>query len=382
MPTILGWVVVIALLATGPAVQRVPLLDVRLVTTQLRGPVAIVGDPGDANRFFVVERFGRVMLVEGDTVQPEPLLDLSEVVESSGVEQGLLGIVLHPDFPRNGRIFLFLTDRLQRMVVVEYQLARAALRIDRSTQREILAVPDPDPFHNGGQLSFGPDGYLYVAIGDGGELKNGWRDGRDLNSLLGKILRIDVDTPPGPGRGYAIPADNPFVDVPRARPEVWVRGLRNPWRFSFDTVTDTVWIADVGQHTWEEVNRLPRTRAFGANFGWSGMEGTDCYQATSCDRSGITAPVVTYPHAAGNCAVVGGFVYRGPGERLDGQYLVGDYCSGRIWTIGEDRTYMVEQVNTELRITSFGSSSDGSAYLVAEGGQLLRIVPRPGGART
>jgi glucose/arabinose dehydrogenase len=317
------------------------------------------------------------MLVEDGTVRAEPLLDVIVDVESTGLEQGLLGIALHPGFPANGRLFIYLTDRASRMVLLEYHMAAGGSVVDPISRREILAIHDPDQFHNGGQLAFGPDGFLYVGIGDGGLLKSGWRDGRDPGSLLGKILRIDVDASHAPGLAYAIPPDNPYVSVPGARPEVWAVGLRNPWRFAFDAPSGELWIADVGQHTWEEINALPWSDAAGANFGWSGMEGNACYQATTCDRSGITLPVAAYKHGAGDCAVIGGFVYRGPGSSLTGHYLMGDYCSGRIWAIGPGDRQMVLQLDTDLIITSFGTGADGSAYVTAQGGQLLRIIPRP-----
>ncbi len=371
--TILGWVVLLALII-GPAGRVEPLLALQLVTGGLDTPVALVGDPGDKQRLFVVERPGRLMLVEDGAIRTEPLLDLTEMIESAAPEQGLLGIALDPAFPDNGRLFLYLTDRQSRMVLLEYQMGPDRSVVDPDSRREVLAIPDPNPFHNGGQLAFGPDGYLYIGVGDGGLLPNGWRDGRDPGSLLGKILRIDVNAPPDPGLAYAIPADNPYVGVAGARAEVWSIGLRNPWRFAFDAPSGELWIADVGQLKWEEVNALPWRDAAGANFGWNGMEGNDCFQATTCDRSGVVAPIAVYSHRDGNCAVIGGSVYRGPATRLTGQYLLGDYCSGRIWTIGPSDRQMVLQLDTDLLITSFGAVADGTAYLTGQGGQLMRIV--------
>lgn len=374
--TILGWVVFLSFLV-GPALRQEPLLDLQPITGGLDIPVALAGDPSDPSRLFVVERPGRLMLVEDGVVRAEPMLDLTDVVESKALEQGLLGIVLDPAFPQNGRLFLWLTDRLSRMVLLEYHMAAERSVVDPDSRHEILAIPDPDPFHNGGQLAFGPDGYLYIGVGDGGLLPNGWRDGRDPGSLLGKILRIDVSSPPDPGLAYAIPTDNPYVGVAGARPEVWVIGLRNPWRFAFDPPSGELWIADVGQRKWEEVDALPWADAAGANFGWKALEGNVCFEATTCDRSGLVAPRAVYSHFGGNCAVIGGFVYRGPGGRLNGQYLMGDYCSGRIWTIAPGKSEMVLQSETGLLLTSFGVGADGTAYVTAEGGQLLRINPIP-----
>jgi len=374
--TILGWLVLLSLLI-GPALRQEPLLDLRLMTDGLDIPVALAGDPSDPGRLFVVERPGRLMLVEDGVIRPEPMLDLTDVVESEALEQGLLGIVLDPGFAQNGRLFLYLTDRMSRMVLLEYHMAPDGVVVDPASRREILAIPDPDPFHNGGQLAFGPDGYLYIGIGDGGLLPNGWRDGRDPGTLLGKILRIDVNGPPDPGLAYAVPPDNPYVGVAGARAEVWVIGLRNPWRFAFDPPSGELWIADVGQLKWEEVDVVPWADAAGSNFGWNALEGNVCFEATTCDRTGLVAPRAVYSHKGGNCAVIGGFVYRGPGGRLNGQYLMGDYCSGRIWTIGAGETAMVLQAETGLQLTSFGMGADGTAYVTAQGGQLLRVNPIP-----
>lgn len=371
-----AWVVLLGALAIPGDLRAEPLLALQVVTDDLDEPVAVVGDPGDPARLFVLERKGRLVVVEVGTLRARPLLDLTDEVDADGLEQGLLGIALHPDFAVNGRIFLYLTDRASRMVLLEFQVAADGSRVEAASRRELLAIPDPDPFHNGGQLAFGPDGRLYVGVGDGGLLPNGFRDGRDPGSLLGKILRLDVDAPPDDGLAYAIPSDNPYREMAGARGEVWAIGLRNPWRFAFDEPTGTLWVADVGQRKWEEINALPWTDAAGANFGWKLTEGRVCFGAETCDRSGIVMPVAVYAHAEGNCAVIGGFVYHGPGGRLDGQYLAGDYCSGRIWTIGPGMSEMVLQRDTELEITSFGAGADGSAYVTGQAGELMRIVPR------
>lgn len=374
---ILAWIVVLGSLAVSGDLRARPLLDVETVTDGLGDLVAVVGDPSDASLLIVLQRGGKVLAVSNGAARDEPLLDLTGEVAAGGLEQGLLGIALHPDFAHNGRLFLYLTDRASRMVLLEFRMDRDGSSVDPASRREILAIPDPDPFHNGGQLAFGPDGLLYVGIGDGGLLEGGFRDGRDPASLLGKILRLDVDSSADPGLAYAIPPDNPYVDVAGARPEVWAIGLRNPWRFAFDDPTGNLWIADVGQRKWEEVNALPWTDAAGADFGWKLTEGLVCFGAATCDRSDLVLPIAVYPHAAGNCAVIGGFVYHGPAGRLDGQYLVGDYCSGRIWTIAPGRREMVLQQDTELQITSFGEGADGSAYVTGQAGELLRIVGIP-----
>ena len=373
---IAAWVVLLGALAISGDLRAEPLLTLEIVNDELDDPVAVVGDPDDPSRLFVLERAGRLIVVVDGTPLAEPLLDLTAEVDADEPEQGLLGIALHPDFADNGRLFLYLTDRAGRMVLVEFRMAADGSSVDPGSMREVLAIPDPDPYHNGGQLAFGPDGRLYVGVGDGGLLENGFRDGRDPGSLLGKILRLDVDAPTQSGLAYAVPPDNPFLGVAGGRGEVWAIGLRNPWRFAFDESTATLWVADVGQRKWEEVNAIPFSDAAGADFGWKLMEGRVCFGAETCDRSRVVAPIAVYPHSQGNCAVIGGFVYRGPGGRLDGQYLVGDYCSGRIWTIAPGRTQMVLQQETDLQITSFGEGADGSAYVTGQAGELMRIIPR------
>jgi glucose/arabinose dehydrogenase len=370
-----AWIILIPLWLVGPGTRDEPLFSLELVTDALNEPVGIVGDPGDPSRLLVVERSGQLVVVDHHAVRPEPLLDLTGEVESGGAEQGLLGIALDPAFAETGRLFLYETDRNARMVVLEFAVSPDLSAANAASRREIIAIPDPDPFHNGGQLLFGPDQRLYVGVGDGGLLQGGWRDGRDPGSLLGKLLRLDVDSDPGPGLGYAIPADNPFVGVDGARGEVWAIGLRNPWRFAFDSEAGDLWVADVGQVMWEEVNRIAWTDAAGANFGWNETEGPVCFQAGSCDRSGLVAPIAVYQHRRGNCAVIGGLVYHGPVERLEGQYLMGDYCSGRVWTISPGERDMILQEDTDLVITTFGTGADGSAYVASQDGRLMKIVP-------
>ena len=360
------------ILLIGPPSRREPILRLELVTDTLQEPVAMAGDPNDPDRLFVVERAGLLVLVEQGVRSAEPLLDLRDLVLADGLEQGLLGIALHPQFTSNGRAFVYYTSPTDEMVLAEYALDPVTGHAVTPGGRILLAIPDPNPFHNGGQLAFGPDGYLYVGVGDGGLLADGWRDGRDPGNLLGKILRLDVDSPPAPGLEYAIPPDNPFVDVEGARPELWAIGLRNPWRFAFDEPTSTLWIADVGQLKWEELNMVPLGSG-GLNFGWNLYEGRQCFERESCDPSGVTIPVVVYPHSQANCAIVGGLVYRGPEGRLDGQYLLGDYCSGRLWTVGPGEQSLALQLDTDLMITSFGLGADGNAYVLAQGGQLLRV---------
>ena len=375
LPVLVTLGVIAALVLTGPPQRDRPIMALEPVLTGLEEPTGLVGDPEDPGRLYVIEKAGRIRLVQDGTIGPD-VIDLSADVEASGLEQGLLGIALHPDFAANRHAFVWYTDRRERMVLEELRIGTDGLAVAGS-RRGVLAIPDPEEFHNGGQLLFLPDGTLLIGVGDGGLLEGGWRDGRDPASLLGKILRIDVDVVASRGRdpGYAVPPDNPFLSDPEARPDVWAIGLRNPWRFTYDAVTGDLWLADVGQLKWEEINRLPLADAAGANFGWNLYEGRQCFERPACDPEGVTFPLVVYAHDAGNCAVVGGPVYRGPVSRLNGQFLAADYCSGRIWTVSSSgRPELTLQLDTDLLITSFGVGADGSVYVTGQGGELLEVV--------
>lgn len=321
-------------------------------------------------RLFVVEQVGRIRVAVDGELLDEPFLDISDRIVSGG-EQGLLGLAFHPGYERNGRFFVNYTDEAGDTVVSQF---RAEPDSDRAFGSEIvlLKIDQPYPNHNGGHLAFGPDGYLYIATGDGGSAGDPQNNGQSLDTLLGKLLRIDVDR----GRPYAIPEDNPFADG-GGEPEIWAYGLRNPWRFSFDS--DQIWIADVGQEALEEVNRR-RADEPGVNYGWNVTEGTDCYAAGDCDRSGLVEPVAEYSHEDG-CSITGGFVYRGQRfADMQGGYFFGDFCSGTIWSIPSDvteRTRPVEMLDSGRSISSFGLDEDGELYLVDMGaGQVLRVSDR------
>jgi glucose/arabinose dehydrogenase len=312
---------------------------------------------------------GRIRIVRDGRLVKEPFVDVSGSVTAGG-EQGLLGLAFHPDYEVNGRFFVNYTDLEGDTVVAEYGSDPASAAADPGSERVLLEIEQPFSNHNGGALEFGPDGYLYIATGDGGSGGDPFGNGQSLSTLLGKMLRIDVDGP----SPYGIPADNPFA-ASDARREIWAYGLRNPWRFSFDE--RTMWIADVGQGSFEEINRMPVTRA-GVNYGWNIMEGPDCYESSSCDRSGLARPITWYTHDEG-CSVTGGYVYRGESfPQLQGTYIFGDYCSGGIWGVDADgpaRQRPVKLLQTDRSISSFGLDERNELYLTDIGsGEVLQVT--------
>ena len=337
-------------------------------------PVQVI-DAGDgSDRLFVVEQPGRVRIVREGQVLPEPFLDISELVSCCG-ERGLLSVVFHPDYRDNGLLFVDYTDANGDTVVARYRVSASdPNRADPASAEMILTVDQPAANHNGGLLLFGPkDSYLYVGLGDGGG-GNG-QNGQDLSTVLGKILRIDVDGTSG-GLPYAIPPDNPFVDQPGARPEIWVLGLRNPWRFSFDRVTGDLWIGDVGSATYEEVNVQPAASPGGENYGWNLMEGSECRADGGCE--GFVTPVSGFDRDEG-CVVTGGYTYRGTAIlEMEGVYLFADYCGGQVWGLVPDASNAwtrLGPVETGLRISSFGEDATGELYVVDIEGAVYRLGP-------
>ncbi len=356
-------------------------LSVSKVVEGLTAPVFITGAGTGDGRLYVVEQGGRIRVVEPDgSFRPEPFLDLSDRI-SSGGERGLLGLAFHPRYASNGRFHVDYTDRDGNTVVSELQRSASdPLRADPASERVLLRIEQPYANHNGGMVAFGPDGYLYVGMGDGGSGGDPENRAQDPTKLLGKVLRIDVDRT-GDGTPYAIPTDNPFADSGGGRPEIWALGVRNPWRFSFDRKSGDLWIGDVGQGAWEEVHRATKATGGGrgANYGWRLMEGLACYDPSEgCPTAGLTLPVAVYGHDAG-CAVTGGYVYRGAGSpALTGGYLFGDYCSGRIWALdaaGADRQDPALLLESGLSISSFGEDDDGELYVTDLGeGALYRLA--------
>lgn len=326
---------------------------------------------------FVASKDGRIWILKGGVAAPDPLLDLRRLV-SGGGEQGLLGITVHPAFPEDPRVFVDYTDVNGNTVVASYRISTAnPERLDSASETRIITVDQPYANHNGGALAFGPDGKLYVGLGDGGGGGDPLGNGQRLDSLLGKVLRLNVDGASGGPAAYSIPADNPFVSNSEARPEIWLTGLRNPWRMAFDRVTGDLWIGDVGEADWEEID-VARGGIGGINFGWNVMEGAHCFAPKSgCSTAGLTFPVTEYGHDLG-CTVIGGAVYRGQAQPLlVGGYVLADYCSGRMWAIAATNDGPVDPIRVGTAgagIVAFGEDAAGELFAANLDGTISRVV--------
>ncbi|OGW41395.1 MAG: glucose dehydrogenase [Nitrospirae bacterium GWD2_57_9] len=340
-------------------------------------PVHITAAGDGSNRLFVVEQQGTIRIIRNGTVLPAPFLDISSRVLSGG-ERGLLSVVFPPGYgsARNYFYVNYTRNEGGDTVVARYGTTANQDQADGGSEQQLLVVAQPFPNHNGGQLAFGPDRFLYIGMGDGGSADDPNRNGQNPGVLLGKILRIDVETRLD---AYTIPGTNPFASRPGYRPEIWALGLRNPWRFSFDRLTGDLYMADVGQDKYEEVNFQPAASTGGENYGWNIMEGRHCFKAATCDRSGLTLPIVEYEtHSGGSCSVTGGFVYRGAEfSSLQGVYVYGDFCSGRIWGLRRTGSTVTNRLILEsgLAISSFGEDEAGNLYVADLGkGDIYKIV--------
>ncbi len=346
-----------------------------LVVSGLSFPVDLQTPDDNTGRLFVVEQTGAIRIIANGSLLPTPFLDISSKVDAGG-EKGLLGVAFHPNYTQIPRFYLNY-DRLfggqMQTVIAEYQVsATDPNQADPATERILLTVNQPFPNHKGGQLAFGLDGFLYIGLGDGGGAGDPRGNGQNLLTLLGKMLRIDVDHT-SPGLQYAIPGDNPFVSGGGLL-EIWAYGLRNPWRFSFDRSTGRLFCADVGQNAFEEVNLLQK----GGNFGWNIMEGAHCFNPPSgCNMSGLMLPIAEYSHSEGE-AVIGGYVYRGSAiPALAGTYIFGDFSTGKMWNLREGppaawtRTQLL---SSGRNISSFGQDAAGEIYVVDYGGSVLKLV--------
>jgi glucose/arabinose dehydrogenase len=340
-----------------------------------QSPLLLVDDPATRGEAYVVEQGGRVWRVAQGVRDPAPFLDLTPLVRSGG-EQGLLGLAFGPAGETPRRLYASYTDAQGDSVLARY-LLDAEGHVDPASAEPLLKVDQPYANHNGGHVLFGPDGFLYVGLGDGGSAGDPQGNGQDPHALLGSLLRLDVR----PATGYAIPPDNPYAEGRDGRPEVWAKGLRNPWRFTFDRETGDLYIGDVGQNKVEEIDFQPAGQGRGANYGWNVFEGASRYKLLGSPFSDPVPPVAEYGHEDG-CSVTGGHVYRGAAvPALRGVYLFGDYCSGSLWGLVHkaDGTWaMAKLLDTGLRISSFAEDEDGELYVVDHGGSIQKVEAGPG----
>jgi len=362
-------------------------------------PVYMCQAPGDNNRLFVLEQKGVIKIIKNGKKERKPFANLRDRVHNPlmpGDERGLLGMAFHPNYQSNGYVYLNYVDEDDHTIVSRFSVSNNPNRLNAKSERILIKLKQPFTNHNGGHIVFGPDGYLYISLGDGGKAGDPYNNAQNLGNLFGTVLRIDVDR----GELYAIPDDNPFINSPKTRGEIWLYGLRNVWRFSFDRETGDVYIGDVGQNMWEEIDFVSAEEAGGQNFGWRVMEGTHCYNPPEdCEQIGVL-PIYEYPNDANymkvltgmdepnvdGCSVTGGYVYRGkdiPG--LNGTYFFADYCSGNIWTFKE-----VEGMATNFRnrtaeinlgggqftnyISSFGEDNNGELYFVDYNGTIYKLI--------
>ena len=346
------------------------------LVTGLDHPVQIVSAHDQSSRLYIAEQSGRILVLPTPHQDPELFLDLAALVGCCD-NGGLLSVVFPPNFAGNGFFFVLYVDTNGDTVVARYSRSGASPQTADPDSGEILfVVPQPKdniPNHHGGTLQFGPDGYLYISIGDGGAFVQVTNRAQETGHLLGKLLRIDVSAE----RAYTIPQDNPFSGLQGARKEIWSTGLRNPWRFSFDRLSGELMIADVGQDDWEEVNILSLAEARGANFGWPRTEGLHCYPpGAACSFAGLTSPAIEYPSELG-CSVTGGYRYRGNRSAgLSGKYVYGDWCSGRIWAASEIGGHWQPAMiaDTDLAIVSFGEDDAGELYVVDYNGSVFELT--------
>ena len=370
---------VLALLGCSNAPGAPPLTSdslrlVPVVTSGLSSPVYLTAPSGDTARLFVVEQSGQIRVVQHGQLLPAAFLDIHTRLVSGG-EQGLLSVAFHPNYATNGFFYVNYTDLNGDTRVERYTVSAADSNLaDTATHKLILFIPQPYANHNGGLVMFGPDGMLYIGMGDGGSGGDPENRAQNPDSLLGKLLRIDVDH----GDPYAIPANNPFATSGGA-PEIWALGLRNPWRFAFDRSAGLLYIGDVGQGAWEEVDVQSASQG-GLNYGWRIMEGAHCYNPTNCSSAGLVLPAVEYDHSSGQCAIIGGFVYRGArSPALAGQYFYADLCAGWVRSFSYGGGAVTGQTSWNLDVSpgtplSFGEDARGELYLLTGGGDVYRIA--------
>jgi len=358
---------------TAPPATTDSLRLVPVVTSGLSSPVYLTAPTGDTARLFVVEQSGQIRIVQHGQLLPAAFLDIHTRLVSGG-EQGLLSVAFHPNYRTNGYLYVNYTDLNGDTRVERYTVSAADSNLaDTATHKLIIFIPQPYTNHNGGLVMFGPDGMFYIGMGDGGSVGDPQNRAQSPDSLLGKLLRIDVDG----GDPYAIPAGNPFATSGGAK-EIWALGLRNPWRFAFDRSAGLLYIGDVGQGAWEEVDVQPASQG-GLNYGWRIMEGAHCYNPANCSSAGLVLPAVEYDHSNGQCAIIGGFVYRGTRfPALAGQYFYADLCAGWVRSFSYAGGAVTGQTSWNLDLSpgtplSFGEDARGELYLLTGGG-VYRIA--------
>jgi len=379
-----------------------PTIQLQPVAGGFLRPVYVTHAGDGSGRLFVVEQDGLIRILHTDgSVTPTPFLDISSRVlspsDGGGSEEGLLGLAFPPGYPQNGHFYVYYTNQDSNNLVARFRLTGDPDLADPASEEQILFLEHPGAGnHNGGQINFGADGYLYIGTGDGGGGGDPHGNAQNPASLLGKILRIDVEfSKPtadystylpclqkneGVGRNaaYLIPADNPFVGMAGYREEIWALGLRNPWRFSFDRQTHDLYIGDVGQNVYEEIDYQPASSSGGENYGWNVMEGNHCYNAATCDTSSKVLPVTEYDHSQG-CSITGGYAYRGSAyPAMQGIYLYADYCSGKVWGLQNDGGWQsMKLLESGLNVSSFGEGESGELYLTDLSGSVYQVTTAP-----
>jgi len=359
----------------GPS-PSFPSIQLESVAGKLAEPLGLLHAGDGSGRVFIVEQQGTIRIFKKGRLSERSFLDIRDRVTSGG-EKGLLGLAFHPKFSENRRLFVNYTSPTGGLhtVISEFKIGDNPDAVDPKSERTLLTIPQPYSNHKGGNIVFGPDGYLYIGMGDGGSANDPHSNGQNLSTLLGKMLRIDVDQKEK-DRAYGIPRDNPFIGQKNAAPEIWAYGLRNPWRYSFDPATRLLYVGDVGQKTREEIDVIQK----GKNYGWNIMEGTICTPGVNpnCDKKGLELPIYDYPRSEG-IAVIGGYVYRGRSiPNLCGAYVYGDYGNGRIWGLRYDGISVTEHrllLESRRSISSFGEDEQHELYVVDHHGEVLKIVP-------
>ncbi|HEX2627004.1 MAG TPA: PQQ-dependent sugar dehydrogenase [Candidatus Limnocylindrales bacterium] len=378
----LALVAIASLLLPAASVAAPTSARIRLAlrASNLSEPVFVTSARDGTGRLFIVEQTGKIRIYKNGVVLSTPFLSIGSQV-SKGSEQGLLGLAFSPGYSTNRKLYVNFTDLNGDTVIREYKASSTNPNVvATSTARTIMKIAQPYDNHNGGMLAFGPDGYLYIGTGDGGSGGDPGNRAQSKTTLLGKMLRINVNSSTST-RNYVVPSSNPYVGI-AGWDEIWQLGLRNPWRFSFDRATGNLWIGDVGQDSWEEIDRAVKTSTGagrGVNWGWHVLEGTHCYSpSTGCSTSGMTMPVAEYDHS-GRCAVTGGYVYRGTGiPALVGGYVFADFCSGEIWVIDSTAARPATPtrlLDTSMTISSFGENQAGELYVLDRGaGKMYAIL--------